>query len=70
MMSAPLPDWMAAVIRACRSFAGGVIYDRLGSYVWLFLASFAIGAMAVVLAFTFRPPALARPAPVAAALVG
>jgi len=52
------------------SFAGGVIYDRLGSYVWLFLASFAIGAMAVVLAFTFRPPALARPAPVAAALVG
>src|SRR5437870_10214026 len=31
------------------SFAGGVIYDRLGSYVWLFLASFAIGTMAVVL---------------------
>jgi MFS family permease len=38
------------------SFAGGVIYDRLGSYAWLFLASFAIGAMAVVLAFTFRRP--------------
>src|SRR5947199_220598 len=38
------------------SFAGGVIYDRLGSYVWLFLASFAIGTMAVVLAFTFRRP--------------
>src|SRR5881397_1461642 len=40
------------------SFAGGVIYDRLGSYVWLFLASFAIGTMAVVLAFTFRRPRL------------
>src|SRR3989454_90756 len=52
------------------SFAGGVIYDRLGSYVWLFLASFAIGAMAVVLAFTFRPPALPRPDPVAPALAG
>jgi MFS family permease len=42
------------------SFAGGVIYDRLGSYAWLFLGSFAIGAMAIVLAFTFR-----RPPPVA-----
>jgi MFS family permease len=38
------------------SFAGGAIYDGLGSYAWLFLASFAIGAMAVVLAFTFRRP--------------
>src|SRR3989440_6180884 len=36
------------------SFAGGAIYDRLGSHPWLFLASFAIRAMAVVLAFTFR----------------
>ena len=41
------------------SGAGGVIYDRLGSYAWLFLASFAIGAMAVVLAFTFRRPQVA-----------
>jgi MFS family permease len=39
------------------SFAGGFIYDRVGSYAWLFLGSFAIGAMAVVLAFTFRRPA-------------
>src|SRR5438128_2485972 len=38
------------------SFAGGAIYDRLGSYAWLFLASSAIGAAAVVLAFTFRRP--------------
>ena len=38
------------------SFAGGLIYDRLGAYTWLFLGSSAIGAMAVVLAFTFRRP--------------
>jgi MFS family permease len=41
------------------SFAGGAIYDRLGSYAWLFLGSFAIGAMAIVLALTFRRPAAA-----------
>jgi MFS family permease len=38
------------------SFAGGAIYDRLGAYTWLFLGSAAIGAMAIVLAFTFRRP--------------
>jgi MFS family permease len=38
------------------SFAGGVLYDRLGSYTWLYGGSFAIGALAVVLALTFRPP--------------
>jgi MFS family permease len=38
------------------SFAGGVIYDRLGSYAWLFGGSFAIGATAILLAFTFREP--------------
>jgi MFS family permease len=38
------------------SFAGGAIYDRVGSYTWLFVGSFAIGAMAVLLAFTFRRP--------------
>lgn len=38
------------------SWAGGFIYDHLGSYAWMFGGSFAIGAMAVVVAFTFRPP--------------
>jgi len=38
------------------SSAGGFIYDWLGSYAWLFMGSFAIGAAAVVLAFTFRAP--------------
>jgi predicted MFS family arabinose efflux permease len=44
------------------SWAGGLIYDRLGGYAWLFMGSFAIGAMAVVLALTFRAP---RPLPTA-----
>jgi len=38
------------------SFAGGVLYDRLGSYTWLYAGSFAVGAAAVVLALTFRAP--------------
>ena len=38
------------------SYAGGVLYDRLGSYAWLYGGSFAIGALAVILALTFRPP--------------
>jgi MFS family permease len=45
------------------SFAGGVLYDRLGSYLWLYTGSFAIGAAAVALALTFRTPSiLPRPA--------
>ena len=38
------------------SYAGGVLYDRLGSYAWLYGGSFAVGALAVALALTFRPP--------------
>jgi MFS family permease len=38
------------------SFAGGWVYDRLGSYAWLYGGSFVIGAVAVALALTFRPP--------------
>ena len=41
------------------SFAGGAIYDRLGSYAWLYLGSAGIGLAAVLLALTFRRP---RPA--------
>ena len=36
------------------SYAGGFIYDHLGSYGWLYIGSAAIGAAAVVLALTFR----------------
>jgi MFS family permease len=42
------------------SYAGGVIYDGLGSYLWLFLGSFAIGGAAAILAVTLRAPASAR----------
>jgi MFS family permease len=49
------------------SLAGGVIYDRLGAYAWLYVGSALVAFMAVVLAFTFRRPAgLGAPIPVAA----
>jgi predicted MFS family arabinose efflux permease len=49
------------------SLAGGVIYDRLGAYAWLYVGSALVAFMAVVLAFTFRrPAALAAPIPAAA----
>ena len=44
------------------SYAGGAIHDLLGTYQWLFLGSFAIGVMAVVLGMTLKAPA-ASPAP-------
>jgi predicted MFS family arabinose efflux permease len=40
------------------SFAGGWLYDQFGSYVWMFVTSATIGAMAGLLAFTFRAPRL------------
>lgn len=43
------------------SFAGGWVYDRLGSYTGLFGGSFAIGALAVLLALTFRSPRRVAP---------
>ncbi|HSF06920.1 MAG TPA: MFS transporter [Methylomirabilota bacterium] len=38
------------------SFAGGWLFDHLGSYAWLFISSAAIGIMAGLLALAFRPP--------------
>jgi MFS family permease len=43
------------------SYAGGAIHDALGSYAWLFIASGAIGGLAVMLATALRPP-VTRPA--------
>ena len=40
------------------SYAGGLIHDVLGTYLWLFLGSGAIATMAVVLALTLRPRGL------------
>ncbi len=48
------------------SYAGGALHDLLGTYQGLFLASFAIAVMAVVLGVTLRPPAMVvapRPSP-------
>jgi predicted MFS family arabinose efflux permease len=38
------------------SFAGGWLYDALGSYAWLFITSAVIGILAGLLALTFRAP--------------
>ena len=35
--------------------AGGMIYDSLGSYSFLYLGSFGMGLGAFVIAMTFRP---------------
>jgi len=48
------------------SFAGGVIHDLLGTYQWLFLGSFTIGMMAIVLGVTLKAPVavpVSRPSP-------
>ena len=50
-------------------WAGGWLYDTLGSYAWLYVGSFGIGFGAVAIALTFRrpsPPAAALPSPSAA----
>jgi MFS family permease len=40
---------------------GGWLFDAVGSYAWMFIGSSAIGFGAVAIAFTFRPPSVARP---------
>jgi MFS family permease len=47
------------------SFAGGYVFDTLGSYAWLFVGSAAIGTAGGMLAVMFRPPGESR-APVPA----
>ena len=42
-------------------WAGGWVYDNLGGYFWLYIASCGIGLGAVAIAFTFRPPRLVAP---------
>ena len=34
---------------------GGLIYDTFGSYVWLYVGSWALGLGAFAIALTFRP---------------
>jgi MFS family permease len=35
---------------------GGWLFDAVGSYAWMFIASSAIGVGALAIAFTFQPP--------------
>ena len=53
---------VATLGMALGPWAGGWLYDALGSYFWLYMGSFGIGLGAVAIAFTFRPP---RPLPAA-----
>jgi MFS family permease len=46
--------------------AGGLIYDTLGSYTWLYVGSWAMGIGAFLIAMTFRPFPKAQGAPVPA----
>src|SRR5437879_3618572 len=61
---------VATLGMALGPWAGGWLYDALGSYFWLYMGSFGIGLGAVAITFTFRPPPLlpaAVPRPIAAA---
>jgi MFS family permease len=42
-------------------WTGGWIYDNLGGYFWLYIASTAIGLGALAIAATFRPPERSAP---------
>jgi len=60
---------VATLGMALGPWAGGWLYDSLGSYFWLYMGSFGIGLGAVAIAFTFRPPRrlpAALPSPVVA----
>jgi MFS family permease len=60
---------VATLGMALGPWAGGWLYDSLGSYFWLYMGSFGIGLGAVAIAFTFRPPrrlAVALPSPIVA----
>jgi MFS family permease len=43
--------------------AGGLIYDAFASYAWLYIGSWIMGIGAFLIALTFRPVPLGRPAP-------
>src|ERR1700676_3396942 len=46
--------------------AGGLIYDTFASYAWLYIGSWIMGLGAFLMALTFRPVPMVRPAPVPA----
>ena len=50
--------------------AGGLIYDSLASYAWLYIGAFIMGVGAFLIAMTFRPFPTARPEPAPVRRVG
>ncbi len=46
--------------------AGGLIHDTTGSYVWLYVGSFALGTGAFLIALTFKPFPKEQAVPIAA----
>lgn len=46
---------VSSIGMALGPLGGGWIFDRFGSYAWLYIASFAIGLGAVAIAFAFPP---------------
>jgi MFS family permease len=58
----------ATVGMALGPWLGGLVYDAVGSYAWMFIGSSAIGLGAVAIALTFRPPRPAGKGPTQAAV--
>jgi MFS family permease len=46
---------IAALGMALGPPAGGLLFDRLGGYGWLYVASSAVGIAAALMAMTLRP---------------
>ena len=55
---------------ALGSWSGGWFFDAFGSYLWLYIGSAGIGAGAVAIALTFRPPRVATIAVPSPSLAG
>ena len=43
------------IIWATGPLTGGLIFDTLGSYAWLYIGSFGLGIGAFLIAMTFKP---------------
>jgi len=59
---------LSSVGMALGPLLGGWLYDRYGSYTWMYLGSMAVGLAAAAIAFTFPRRSAALPPPVAATI--
>jgi MFS family permease len=55
---------------ALGSWSGGWFFDAFGSYLWLYIGSAGIGAGAIAIAVTFRPPGVSTVAVPSPSLAG